>query len=124
MIKHTFLFTITLYLFSGTASAELTFLGDGSKDMNLNKKYCSQIIDITQSSADDLARSWKIPSASITLRNTQLFSGVMCCLTLDTPKGPFVNMSYLYYSNGTDIIAGMNNRGYFEGEQNKGCYNR
>lgn len=122
MFKHIFLFMSILYFYAGTASAKpsLIFLGNVSHDKNFNTKYCSQLTDITQNSADDLARSWKIPSASITLRSAKL-SGSICCITLDTPKGPFVNMAWEYYLFGTEIIANMNNRGYLEGEQNQGC---
>jgi hypothetical protein len=120
MIKHTFLFIIALYFCAGTVSAKPSLIFLGGADKKSSQKYCSQVTDITQQAADDLAISWRIPSASITLRNARLSqSGVLCCITLDTLKGPFVNMAYEYYLFGEATIADMNNRGYLEGEQGR-----
>ena len=105
----------------GNAYAQLKLIGDSSKDTSLNKQYCSQVVDITIRAADDLAESWKMNSKNIEFRRAYLVGGVLCCLVLDTPKGPFYNSAYLYFADGKDVIAGMNNVGYREGQSNNLC---
>lgn len=102
------------------AFAQLAFLGDGSKDLSLNKKFCPLVIGITQSSTDDLAIGWGVDSNSIRYRGSRVL-GPACCITLDTPRGPFTNGAWQYYSDGKNIYARMNNRGYRPGEQGIVC---
>jgi hypothetical protein len=52
-----------------------------------NSKLCTKIQDITQDMADQIAKGLEVSSSSIVLREA-FVHGPICCVTLDTPKGP------------------------------------
>ncbi len=112
---------VFISLVFGSASAQFKLLGDSTKEDGVNEKYCTKTSDITQDAADDLAESWGVSSNSIKLRKAFLVGGKVCCLILDTPKGPFYNGAYKFFSDGKTIIAGMNNVGYKPGQSRGYC---
>lgn len=104
------------------AHAGLQLVGDGTNE-NDNTSYCSKVQSVTQDSVDPLALAWQVNSDNITTRSTKLLSSsTACCVTLNTPKGPFKNFVTQYYANEKGKIIGrMNNRGYKVGEYQQMC---
>jgi hypothetical protein len=50
-----------------------------------------------------------VSSSSINLRNSWLKPSGVCCVTLDTPKGPLKFLVWQYYQGSTgSVIAHMN----------------
>ena len=114
------IFLFSIYFISAIAGAQLTPLGKPPlyNAVDLNPKYCSKVIDITSLVADDLAQLWQIPSNSVAIRKT--FSdknNIMCCVILDTPKGPYMGQVFRYYiSQDQEIVADMNIPGFPKGD--------
>lgn len=95
------IFAGVLYLlvgYSTQAFAQLSLVADGTSDFTAHEKYCSKIVNITQDTVDNLARSLQVSSNSIGFRNSRLNYSA-CCVTLDTPKGPINLLPWLFYEN-------------------------
>ena len=98
-----------ILLTSNVYAAGLDLVADGSTDLDANARLCSKVSGITVSTADELATAMQVSSESISYRGSTLKSGVACCVTLDTPKGPIKQIVWQYYKNGRGkIISKMN----------------
>ena len=94
---------------TNTHAAGLELVADGSSDLDSNARLCGKVSNVTANSVDDLATALQVSSQSIFYRNATLKSGVACCVTLDTPKGPIKQIVWQYYKNSKGkIVANMN----------------
>jgi|688.fasta_scaffold1209394_1 hypothetical protein len=87
-----------LLIITPPSYAQLSLVADGTSDFTAHEKYCSKIVNITQDTVDNLARSLQVSSNSIGFRNSRLNYSA-CCVTLDTPKGPINLLPWLFYKN-------------------------
>lgn len=100
-MKKAILISITYFslAFSNQVLAQLSLVADGSSDFSAHEKYCSKIVDITQDTADNLAESLQVSSRSVDFRGGRLLSSSVCCVTMDTPKGPIRKLAWQFYKD-------------------------
>lgn len=91
-------------------SQTLNFLDNSFPESN--QKYCARATALTQKSVDDFAMIIGVNSASIQLRSVHL-SPVMrsiCCVAIDTPKGPFFTTVGRFFGAGNIIAIDFSTR--------------
>jgi len=106
-----FIISLIFTLPTIVCAQNLKLLGDtsGSDGEELSRRYCSKVMNVTQSVADNLSSSLQVSSDTIRFRNSWIKPTGVCCVVLDTPRGPLKFLVWQYYQGSKGgVIANMN----------------